>query len=140
MFFPPVRLVVYLHLADKRKVRQFDMDGNSQPLNAICRLYAVSVPPAFLVVLDIVVEHKNIALMQLFKKTKPWKIPRLKYAYLHTLFVFGEAALGVLHVQFVVALLACFLGSLHNLPVIMFPGAVFPVRAVTAQFYFVSLL
>jgi hypothetical protein len=59
------------------------MDRNSKPLNATGSFYPVSIPPAFLIILDVVINDKYIALGHLFKKAKPGKITRLKNPYDH---------------------------------------------------------
>jgi hypothetical protein len=92
-----------------------------------------------LVILHIVIDHEDIALIDLLKEPEPGEVPGLENADDHASFLLGidvrHASFNVLNVQLLKSLPPALFRSAHDFPVIMLPRAVFPVRAITAQFY-----
>jgi hypothetical protein len=56
----------------------FAIYGNSQPAHTLVGFDAVAVAPAMFVILHIIVEYENICQIDLFEKTAPGDIRRLK--------------------------------------------------------------
>src|SRR5215468_11670742 len=53
-------------------------DGDGQPLETICRLDLIAISPAMLIVLDTIVENKDVGLLNLMKVTAPRDVARLQ--------------------------------------------------------------
>lgn len=85
MLFLPVALVVNLYLRNERMRAELDKNWYCKPLNTICSLDPVPIPPTFFVVLDVIIYDKDIAFIHLLKKTEPGDITRLKYPDPHFL-------------------------------------------------------
>ena len=57
----------------------FVQHWNRQPGRAICGLDAITITPAVLIELYVVIKYKDVAAVQLIEKAEPGQIARLQY-------------------------------------------------------------
>jgi len=144
MFLTPVRFVVNPDMQHQRPFAGLQEDRDREPLDAVGCLDPVPIPPAFLVVLDIIIDHKYVAPAHLFEKPEPGEITRLEDTDHHELFYFpliiGNTSFRIMDIQTFNLLLPTPFSIIDDFPVVVFPRAVFPIRTIPAKLQIIAFL
>ena len=78
MLLSPIASIINPYFINQWMFIELEEDRYRQPMGSFWRFNPVSIPPAMFVILDIIVNDKDIASVHLLKKAKPREITRLK--------------------------------------------------------------
>ena len=73
----PMLAAVYLHFVDSLPQTPANQNRDGKPRRSIRSLYTISVPPAALIVLDVVVVNEDVRSIELIEKAKPREVTGL---------------------------------------------------------------